>query len=284
MPKVSVLMPVYNTEEIHLREAIESILNQTYSDFELIILNDGSTTDIKSIINSYPDKRIKYYANDGNKGLIYTRNRLLDLATCPYIAYMDSDDISVPERLEKQVEFMDNNPDISVLGSQIEEFPETNFSVLPLTNDEIQVILLTRCCVANPSIMLRSSTIKELKICYRKEVAEDYDFWCQLIGKAKFANLPDVLLKYRRHETNITKTKSNFIKNISNQIKLDARLKHPDLWKIAEFYSEKIIKIKLLGLPLLKYTKKGNECKIYLFNFIPLCQIKQRYKSIRQID
>ena len=109
-PLVSILMPVYNSEK-YLREAIKSILNQTFTNFELIIINDGSTDNSLKIIKSFKDNRIKIIKNKGNLGLIKTLNKGIDLAQGKYIARMDADDIAMPKRLEKQIAFFNENPD-----------------------------------------------------------------------------------------------------------------------------------------------------------------------------
>ena len=111
MVKVSVLMPVYKTNEKFLREAIESILGQTFSDFEFLILDDCPEDDRESIVKSYDDKRIKYIKNEKNLGITPSRNKLIDMAEGEYLAVFDHDDISLPERFQKQVEFLDNHPE-----------------------------------------------------------------------------------------------------------------------------------------------------------------------------
>ena len=114
-PKVTVLMPVYNCEK-YLRESIESILNQTFKDFEFLIINDGSSDKSAEIVESYNDNRINFVQNEKNIGLAASLNRGLDIAKGEYIARMDADDISLPERLEKQVRFMETNPQIGICG------------------------------------------------------------------------------------------------------------------------------------------------------------------------
>ena len=107
MPKVSVLFPVYNTNETFLRAAIESVLAQTFTDFEFIIVNDASSDpNVEKTVKSYTDERIRYYANEHNLGISLTRNKLLDLAVGEYLAIMDHDDVSLPTRFEKQVDFV----------------------------------------------------------------------------------------------------------------------------------------------------------------------------------
>ena len=113
--KISVLMPVYNTKEEFLRTAIESILNQTYSNFEFIIINDGSTNNAEDVILSYKDERIVYLKQE-NKGIVSALNNGWDKASGEYIARMDSDDISLSERFEKQIEFLENNSEYSLVG------------------------------------------------------------------------------------------------------------------------------------------------------------------------
>jgi len=117
--KVSVLFPVFNTKEEYLRAAIESILSQTFSDFEFLILNDASTNNAEEVIKSYTDPRIKYFKNEKNPGISETRNKLLDLATGEYLAIMDHDDISLPNRLQKQIDYLNNNPEVGVVSSHI---------------------------------------------------------------------------------------------------------------------------------------------------------------------
>ena len=131
MSRVSVLMPVYNVKEEYLRESIESILNQTFTDFEFIILDDCSSNNVEEIVKSYGDDRIRFYRNSENLGIAKSRNKLMDLARGEYSALMDNDDISHPERLKKQVDFLDNNPDISILSTAYETFPEKHIIVHP---------------------------------------------------------------------------------------------------------------------------------------------------------
>ncbi|MBE7706628.1 MAG: glycosyltransferase family 2 protein [Cyanobacteria bacterium SIG30] len=206
MPRVSVLMPVYNTNEEFLKEAIQSILNQTFGDFEFIILDDGSKNDVESVIKSFNDDRIKFYKNEKNMGIPYTRNRLLDLANSEYLAYMDSDDTSYPNRLEIQVNFLDNNQDVAVVGAG-----------LKISNDEIYINkydlkyldVVQRCCVHNNVVMIRKSILDKYNIRYNENYpsAEDYHLWSNIIKYSRIVNLPDILIDYRIHTTNTTVSK-----------------------------------------------------------------------------
>ena len=132
MPKVTVVMPVYNTNPEFLRQTIDSILNQSFRDFEFLIINDASTTNVKDVILSYNDKRIVYVENEQNLGISKTSNKALQLAKGQYIARQDHDDISEPDRLMKQVRILDENPEIGVCGCFFKVFPKIQKVKLPL--------------------------------------------------------------------------------------------------------------------------------------------------------
>ena len=128
MPRVSVLVPIYNTNRTHLRQCIDSILNQTFGDFELIILNDSpENNELDNIITQYNDPRIRYAKNDYNMGISKSRNKLINLANGEYLAIHDHDDISHPTRFQHQVDFLDNNPYVGVVGTWAHWFGDKNF-------------------------------------------------------------------------------------------------------------------------------------------------------------
>lgn len=196
MTKISVIMPVYNTEENYLREAIESILNQTFTDFEFLILNDGSTNNVQEVLESYDDKRIKIIQGK-HKGVGYARNHLVKISQGKYIATMDSDDIALPERLEKQYNYLESHQEISILGSFIKCFPQER--IIKYITHPRYLDCLKACPVAHPTIMMRLSDLKKYNLNYDKNLktAEDYDLWSRAISHLKFENLPEVLLYYR---------------------------------------------------------------------------------------
>jgi len=204
-PKTTVLMPVYNSEKF-LREAVESILNQTFSDFEFLVINDGSTDKSVEIIESYNDSRIRLVHNEQNLGLIATLNKGLNLANGEYIARMDGDDISLVHRLEKQVEFLDCNPDIAICGTLIKTFGNVNSSVFryPQDSDLIKSTLLFKCALAHPAVMIRKSAIDGLYFNYSYKHAEDYELWTRASKFLKFYNIQDVHLLYRMHENQVS--------------------------------------------------------------------------------
>ena len=205
-PKVSVLMPAYNSEK-YIAEAIESIMSQTFKDFEFIIINDGSTDNTAKIVSKYAerDKRIKFIDNKKNQGLIAVLNQGLDLCSGEYIARMDSDDISMPTRFEKQVEYMDTNLDVGVLGTSIEQFGALNqiYIYKPVIS---YIDLIHGCNVAHPTVFIRRDILQKYGIRYKSEYvhAEDYNLWSQLIKVTKIHNLTSVLFKYRWHDSNIS--------------------------------------------------------------------------------
>jgi glycosyltransferase involved in cell wall biosynthesis len=205
---VSILMAVYNGEK-YLREAIESMLNQTYTNFEFLIINDGSTDTTEEIIMSYQDERIRHIKNEQNLKLIASLNKGLDLAIGKYIARMDADDISMPERLKKQVEYLEKNPQIGVLGSWVEIIgKEEPMIIQHKTNfNDIRVELLFHNYLCHPSVMLNNLILKKHNLNYPNFLhAEDYGLWIQVAKYGKIEILPEFLLKYREHGENISLT------------------------------------------------------------------------------
>ena len=220
MPKVSVLMPVYNTKEEYLREAIESILNQTFTDFELLICDDGSNNqDTLNVLDYYKtyDKRIKIYY-EKHIGLVKIRNKLLNLASGEYLAIMDSDDISLPHRLETEVNFLDNNIDISIVGSWYECFPKLQI-VTTLPSPKI-LDLVQGNCFGHSTIMFRNEEIKKYNLKYNEkyEASHDYGLFAEAIFKMKCANIQQVLVKYRVHPNNISHMKAELQQNNAKKI------------------------------------------------------------------
>lgn len=211
MPEVSVLIPTYNTPSKWLEEAIKSILNQTYQDFEILILDDGSQFSPEQVIKSFNDYRIKFYQNKKNSGIGKTRNKLVELATGKYIAFQDSDDISLPKRLEKQVDFLNKNADFSGVSAWIETFPNKK----TLKNPQEPKILdfLGGCKFYQPCAMLRTKDFKKYKLKYNDNLttSEDYDLWSRCIEKIKLYNLQETLLKYRRNPNSLVHTKKKEI-------------------------------------------------------------------------
>lgn len=205
MPKISVIMPVYNCE-MYIKEAIESILNQTHTNFEFLIIDDASTDETVSIIKSYTDPRIQLIIKPINSGYTESLNMGLALAEGKYIARMDGDDISLPERFAKQVFFLENQPDVVLCGTLFSIIGSNAIVAVPENHDAIKLALLRGNCIAHPSVMIRKQTLDEFSIVYdvSKEPAEDYDMWVRLISKGSLHNLQEVLLKYRMHNSQVS--------------------------------------------------------------------------------
>ena len=208
-PKATVLMPVYNAEK-YVGEAIESILNQTFTDFEFLIINDGSTDKSLEVIKSYTDPRIKIINNESNLGLSHTLSKGIEHSQGEYIARMDADDISLSVRLEKQIAFMDSHQHIGICGSWIQCFDESGnkgIQKYPENHDELLCFLFFNSCFAHPTVCIRKQVLLESGLTYKQEFtpAEDYYLWSELVEVTQGANLPLILLKYRSSANQMTK-------------------------------------------------------------------------------
>jgi len=228
-PSISVLMPVYNADK-HLHEAIESILTQTFSNFEFIIINDGSTDKSESILQAYQkqDERIKLISRR-NKGLTASLNEGLSYAQGQYIARMDADDIAFPERFAKQVTFLENNPDHVAVGCRMlvidpEGMPIFTCSKLT-THAEIDAAYMAGQAgvIGHPAVMIRHHTLQSING-YREamEPCEDRDLFLRLAEVGKLANLPDILLKYRLHPKSVGHTRRLVQKQKGNLATIEA--------------------------------------------------------------
>ncbi len=201
MPRISVIMPVYNTEK-YVWEAIDSILNQTFSDFEFIIIDDGSTDTSWKIIQKYAkeDKRIKALKNEWNKGISYTRNKLISLTTTNYVASQDSDDISTSKRLERCYNFLEKNADFVVVSwNNIVIDEEWNVIWKREYSDNIKNVILKKSPISQWSSMFRKDVFEKAWWYDRKlNYGEDYDLWLKIFSKwYKIFNLDNNLYKVR---------------------------------------------------------------------------------------
>jgi glycosyltransferase involved in cell wall biosynthesis len=194
-------MSVYNGED-YLREAVESILHQTFADFEFIIIDDGSTDQTTNILQTIGNERLRILSNEKNIGLANSLNRGLRLARGEYVARMDADDVSLPDRLEKEVEFLDHHPAAGVVGTGYisidESGNETMVVTFPTDNATLQDRLLHHCCICHGSAMIRRECLEAIGG-YRPDfkVAEDYDLFLRLAERFEVANLTEPLYKYR---------------------------------------------------------------------------------------
>ena len=281
MPRVSVLTPIYNTNPSHLREMIESILNQTFTDFEFLILNDSpENKEIEKIVKSYKDKRIKYFKNDKNMGITPSRNKLMDMACGEYIAVFDHDDISVPSRLEQQVNFLDKNPHIGVVSGWLKFFGnKTMILKNPEYDNDIKIFMTDDCVVAHTAAMIRKSVLDENNIRYDEyySPSEDYKLWAQLMPLTHFYNIPNVLVLYRYIDGNTTNTQQDKMVRTSNAIRLELRNKYSAYY--AEYRSRTIehsgttFRFRLFGfVPIFKIKNSW----VFLFEFIPIFKFSNK--------
>jgi glycosyltransferase involved in cell wall biosynthesis len=201
--EVTVLMPVYNASK-YLAEAIESILNQTFTNFEFLIIDDGSSDRSAEIINSYSDPRIRLVTNEKNLGISETLNKGIELAQTELVARMDADDISYPERIEKQLEYFKNNPECALLSSWAREVTEdrTPIYTSEFNSSFYYYILNFECWIYHPTVMYKRSAVRDVGG-YSVQYCEDYDLWWKLSRKYEIANLSHVLLDYRSSEKSL---------------------------------------------------------------------------------
>lgn len=199
---ISVLLPVFNSEK-YLKEAIQSILNQTFENFELIIINDRSTDNSLRIIKSYLDPRIKLISNRKNMGVAKSLNRGLNMAKGKYIIRMDADDVCLKGRFKKQVKFLENNPKIGICGTWVHVFGTTNYLwQSPVDHKMIRARMLFESSIAHPSVIMRRSFLQKNKIVYEEKYvhAQDFALWVRAGEKIQLHNYPEPLLRYRTHQ------------------------------------------------------------------------------------
>lgn len=275
-PQISVIMCVYNTKKELFYSAVKSILNQTFVNFELLIIDDGSTT----IYDDFPfaDERIKFFKNIKNGGISFSRNVGLKNAKGKYVAIMDSDDIAKKERLLKQFEFMESNPDVVVCGSWFRFFGDKHHEVKRIIkNNEYY-----RCCllfgnsptILDPSTLIRKSVLDKNDIFYDEslKVGMDYLFWIRLSQYGKIVNYPEILMHYRIHNNQITKS-DFYKKNKINPFffkyqlaKLNCSLNEDEINLFLSRLSYK--KIDLLQfIELLNFIKSKNKSTHYFDDF-----------------
>ena len=197
---VSVLMPVYNSGS-YIRDSLASILNQTYKNLEVIIVDDACTDDSLDIVHSFCDSRIRLIKNPENLGLATSLNKAIRFARGEYLARMDADDIAFPNRIEKQVSFLEQHREIDLLGTGMQYFGQSSYlNLFPETHDGCKSFLLLNVCFGHPTVLFRRQVFADDSNYYKdelKQYSEEFNLWCRLVDKFKFHNLPEVLLYYR---------------------------------------------------------------------------------------
>ena len=277
IPAVSVVLSTYN-RGMFLKEAVNSVLNQTFDDFEFIITDDNSTDDSFEILKNYKDKRIRLYKNRTNCGCTFNYHNLQNLAHGKYIAHIDDDDYWDKNKLKKQVDFMQNNGDIVLLGSFIETFGENARPawVFDVNPEKLAFLMNFYNPMCHSSIIYRKNYMEKNGINYdiSKKCSQDYDFYKQIIlTEGRISNLPEKLVKYRMHKkrlTDITETQKIQIE-IAEKVKKELLSKFLNKMETAkimnlmqdfpfnEYNMENVIKgITVSGE---KYIKKYNKQK-----------------------
>lgn len=268
LPLVSIIMSVYNTEEEQLRVAIDSILTQTYKNFEFIIVDDGSVYNVHETINSFQDRRINFIKNEKNIGLPASLNRAISFSRGKYIARMDSDDISLHSRIERQVKYLEKHDEVGVLGTNAKLFgTKTGAFRMPIRHEEIKTELLINSSMIHPSVMMRKSVIGDSPYDPNDKKAEDYKLWTKLIWETKFENLNEFLFLYRFHENQKSKVKDLEKEDHLNAIrmrminKLDPNLTKSEVKLFLDSTNLKILEesdlfnLKILNHKLMKQNK-----------------------------
>ena len=222
-PLLSVLMPVFNSERF-VAEAIESILNQTFKDFEFLILDDASTDNSLEIVKDFEkkDSRIKVFQNEKNLGVVESRNKLINLSKGKYIAWLDSDDIALENRFEEQIKFLETHPEIGMVGAYPEIIDENGkktgtwwFETDP---KKLKIELFFHSPFLSSSVVIRRSSLPIELYDHRFPVAEDFDLYSKIAEKSDIANIPRFLVKYRINSKGLSKSNTEKMEQLAVQV------------------------------------------------------------------
>lgn len=230
MRKVTVVLPVYNGSK-YLKETIDSVLNQTFTDFDFLIINDVSTDNSEEVILSFSDPRIKYHLNEKNLGSIGAPVKGMNMSQTKYIARIDQDDIWLSTKLEKQIKLMDADSKIGICGTSIELFGDREgVKIFPVTNEYLKVGFLFFCCMSHPSVVFRKSFLDETGVTYNEayRLADDYKMWIDCIELTQIYNIPEPLVRYRQHEEQICS-----VANASKQMQVQNKVRMEMLERIS---------------------------------------------------
>ncbi|MGB4660440.1 MAG: glycosyltransferase [Mobilitalea sp.] len=274
-PKISVIMPAYNAEK-YIQKAIDSVLNQTYRNFELIIIDDCSQDSTMDIVNIYIDKRIHIIHNPKNSGIAYSRNAGLDYSTGKYIAIMDDDDISISSRFEKQIEFLETNESIDVVGGRIQLIDSegtiitTSKSVL-YNPRYIRAVFLFNNNYVNSEVMFRKSLVDTHNIKYKDNYLgmEDFGFWIDCSKKGNMSNIDELLLQHRMTEDNETN-------RVKRELFNERKKLFADLQKYSLYESGFRLHDDCLNVLCKFITENGGKCETKE-------ELQTFYKALREV-
>jgi Glycosyl transferase family 2 len=223
MPRVTILLPVFNGAR-YIRAAIDSVLAQTYRDYELLVIDDGSGDDSADIALSYGDPRLRVERNGSNLGLVETLNRGLDLASGEFVARLDADDVCLPERLAVQTAYLDAHVEVGICGSWY-MLLGTKFAWtvrLPTRPDDVEAWLFAHSPISHPTVMVRRSVFDSKHLRYDRTYAhaEDYDLWVRAASATRLANVARPLLRYRVHTGQVTSRYWTIQREATDRIRL----------------------------------------------------------------
>jgi len=284
---ISVILPVYNSD-LYIRDSIQSILSQTYSNFELLILDDGSTDKTLSIINEFQDERIKIFTSEMNYGIVYQLNKGIDNSKGEFIARMDADDISFPERFERQIDFLKKNRKIDVLGTYAEKFGDEIGLIDYKYNKPQQISFLLNfyCYMLHPTVMMRKTIFRKFKYSDKYPLAEDYGLWCSINNGKNLYILDEVLLKYRTHSAQTNKSDERLKIQFDSVLKVKKDIKFSgilgnfiytnDINKISTDYFVKNSNNEIVKLSCIQFTYFKIKLKILKVKFYFLTDLLRR--------
>lgn len=274
MPKVSVLTPIYNTNIQFLKEMIESVLSQTFRDFEFLILNDSpANAELDRVVGEYQakDSRIRYLKNEVNLGITGSRNRLFDEAKGEYLAILDHDDVCAPDRFTEQVMYLDANPEVGVVGTYASKIGPGRPLHFPVENMDIKRAMMHVCVISHSSSMLRKSVMAEHGIRWEAEYSpcEDYMLWARLMQWTMFHNIPKELLKWRVYEQSSGALSKELMEDRSEFVRNYLIEKYPSLLRKDRW-------VYLLNtIPIIKIKARGaGDTRFLLFGKIPFLRMK----------
>lgn len=205
-PLVSVIMPVFNAEP-YIKDSLQSILSQTYKNLEVLIVDDVCTDGSMQVVVAIPDSRVKIIRNEKNLGLAASINKAIRLSTGQYLARMDADDVALPERIDRQVAFLEKNQAVDIIGTAMRFTGYSQYlSNFPILHQECRIQLLFNVCFGHPTVIFRRNVFDDPMNFYDeslKQYSEEYDLWCRLSNRHRFHNLNEPLLLYRTYPPGI---------------------------------------------------------------------------------
>jgi glycosyltransferase involved in cell wall biosynthesis len=252
VPVVSVVMPVLNPHPVYFREAVQSVLAQTFTDFELVIVEDPSAVSGKELIADLVDPRIRHIVNPARTSLVDQRNQGLHAARADIVALLDADDVALPARLQKQLDYLRRHPEVDVLGSQLfiidQDGKQVGMRSYPLSHELIVQTMSSYNALAQPSVMCRKRVLLDAGgYQYRTyPVNEDYELWSRLLARGvRFANHSETLLRYRTHPLGTKSLMLHRMLRATLDVKARFWRDQMDVWAQMRFVAEHA----LLGLP-----------------------------------